>query len=160
MAHFARVLQLLDELQIAYQIDVDLVRGLDYYTRTAWEWTTPELGVSVGGGGRYNGLVEQLGGPPTPGIGFGIGLERLLLALGDAMPDARGLTGFLVMLGDEARAAGPKILHRLRQSGIRADCDYAGRSMKAQMREANRQNARNSRLILGEDRTGTKTPWR
>ena len=150
MAHFARVLQLLDELQIAYQIDADLVRGLDYYTRTAFEWTTPKLGVSIGGGGRYNGLVEQLGGPPTPGIGFGIGLERLILALGDELPDARTLTGFLVMLGDEARAAGPQILHRLRQSGVRADCDYAGRSMKAQMREANRQNARFA-LILGED---------
>ena len=149
MAHFRRVLELLDELQIAYQIDADLVRGLDYYTRTAFEWTVPKLDMSIGGGGRYNGLVEQLGGPPTPGIGFGIGLERLILALGEQVPNASQLSGFLVMLGDEARAAGPQILHRLRQSGLRVDCDYAGRSMKAQMREANRQNAQFA-LILGE----------
>jgi histidyl-tRNA synthetase len=148
-AHFARVLELLDGFGIAYEVDTNLVRGLDYYSRTAFEFTVEGFGSSIGGGGRYNGLVEELGGPPTPAIGFGMGVERVLLALGEEKPQPEPLTAFLVMLGDDARRAGPSVLRRLRQAGVNADCDYAGRSMKAQMREANRQQARFA-LIVGE----------
>jgi histidyl-tRNA synthetase len=151
MQHFSTLQKYLDELDIAYEIDATLVRGLDYYTRTAFEFVSPNLVSSIGGGGRYNGLVEELGGPSTPAIGFGMGIERLLLALGEENQVAPPqLTAFLVMLGDEARAAGPKVLSQLRRAGIRSDCDFVGRSMRAQMREANRQNARFA-LLLGDN---------
>ena len=155
VAHFQTLCGYLDELGIAYEIDHNLVRGFDYYTRTAFEFVSDKLGAqsTVLGGGRYDGLVEELGGEPTPGIGFGCGLERLLLAReesGLTPPEVPTLTAFLVTLGDEARAAASKILHRLREAGIRCDSDLIGRSLKAQMREANRQNARFA-LILGSD---------
>jgi histidyl-tRNA synthetase len=149
--HFATLQKYLDEQGIAYEIDPTLVRGLDYYSRTAFEFVSPNLGSSIGGGGRYNGLVEELGGPSTPAIGFGMGMERLLLALGEEKQiQAPQLTAFLVLLGDGARTAGPKLLSQLRRAGIRSDCDFVGRSMRAQMREANRQNARFA-LLLGEN---------
>jgi histidyl-tRNA synthetase len=151
MQHFTTLQKYLEELGIAYEIDAALVRGLDYYTRTAFEFVSPNLGSSIGGGGRYNGLVEELGGASTPAIGFGMGIERLLLALGEENAvQAPQLTAFLVTLGDNARAAGPKVLSRLRRAGIRSDCDFVGRSLRAQMREANRQNARFA-LILGDN---------
>ncbi|HVF10687.1 MAG TPA: histidine--tRNA ligase [Abditibacteriaceae bacterium] len=153
MAHFERLCTHLDRLGIAYQIDPALVRGLDYYTRTAFEFVSPLLGAqSIGGGGRYDGLVEELGGAATPAIGFGIGIERLLLAREASQAQIEGvpLTAFLVTLGDPARAAGVLILHQLREAGIRCDCDFVGRSIKAQMREANRQNARFA-LVLGDN---------
>lgn len=153
--HFERVLEVLDELGIAYQIDHNLVRGFDYYSRTAFEFVSDQLGAqsTVLGGGRFDGLVEKLGGPSIPGIGFGCGIERLLLireASGVPAKSAPPLTAFLVTLGDEARAAAPRILQQLREAGVRADCDFVGRSMRAQMREANRQNARFA-AILGEN---------
>jgi histidyl-tRNA synthetase len=153
--HFARLCQYLDELQIAYEVDHNLVRGFDYYSRTAFEFVSSNLGAqsTVLGGGRYDGLVEELGGPPTPGIGFGCGIERLLLereAVGALASAASPLTAFVVTLGDEARAAGVALLHELREAGIRCDSDFVGRSLKAQMREANRQAARYT-LLLGSD---------
>lgn len=154
-AHFKEVCAQLDALNIEYSIDHNLVRGFDYYSGTAFEFVSDQLGAqsTVLGGGRYDGLVEELGGAKTSGIGWGCGVERLLLvreALGLQTPNAPQLIAFLVMLGDNARAAGPRILHDLRAAGIACDCDYVGRSMRAQMREANRQNAKFA-LLLGDD---------
>jgi histidyl-tRNA synthetase len=159
--HFNTLCGYLDDLGIAYEVDPDLVRGFDYYSRTAFEWVSDKLGAqsTVLGGGRYDGLVEELGGSATPGIGFGSGIERLLLvreASGGAKIEARPLTAFLVTLGDAARGAGAKILAQLRQSGVACDRDFVGRSMRAQMREANRQNARFV-VIVGEDELAAGT---
>ena len=159
--HFEILCGYLDDLGIEYQIDPELVRGFDYYSRTAFEWVSDKLGAqsTVLGGGRYDGLVEELGGAATPGIGFGSGIERLLLvrqASGIAKIEAAPLTAFLVTLGDGARAAGGKILAQLRAANIACDRDFVGRSMRAQMREANRQNAKFV-VIVGEDEIAVGT---
>ncbi len=153
--HFERVCAILDDLGIAYEVDPLLVRGFDYYSRTAFEWVSDKLGAqsTVLGGGRYDGLVEELGGAPTPGIGFGCGIERLLLvraASEQAAIEPSRLTAFVVTLGDNARAAAPKLVSRVRGAGLSCDRDFVGRSMKAQMREANRSRARYA-LIIGDD---------
>lgn len=150
IAHLDALRGYLDQLHIPYEIDAALVRGLDYYSRTAFEFVTSNMASSIGGGGRYNGLVEVLGGPPTPAIGFGIGIERVLLAMGENVPQPTPITAFLVMLGEAARHCGPKVLWRFRTIGVNCDCDFVGRSLKAQMREANRQKARFA-LILGDN---------
>jgi histidyl-tRNA synthetase len=154
-AHFDTLCRYLDDLGIVYEIDHNLVRGFDYYSRTAFEWVSDKLGAqsTVLGGGRYDGLVEELGGPPTPGIGFGSGIERLLLtrhASGFAATPAPPPTAFLVTLGDNARAAGARLLQTLRDAGISCDRDFVGRSLKAQMREANRQQSPYA-LIVGDN---------
>ena len=159
--HFQKLLKILDELEIAYKIDHNLVRGFDYYSRTAFEFVSDKLGAqsTVLGGGRYDGLVEKLGGPSTPGIGFGCGIERLLLvreASEVAAVTAPPLTAFLVTLGNEAREAAPRVLRQLRAGGVMCDCDFVGRSMRAQMREANRQQAKYA-LILGESELATNS---
>lgn len=154
--HFARVLELLEAFGIAFEIDANLVRGLDYYSRTAFEFTVENFGSSIGGGGRYNRLVEELGGPSVPAIGFGIGIERVLLALGQSKPPVLAPTAFLVSLGDNARRLAPLTLRKLRAAGVRADCDYVGRSLKAQMREANRMKARFA-LIVGDNEIESST---
>jgi len=161
MEHFDQLCKHLDELGIEYEINPNLVRGFDYYSRTAFEFVSDQLGAqsTVLGGGRYDGLVEQLGGKSTPGIGFGSGIERLLLvqeASGKIMEEQSAPTAFLVTLGDNAKLAAPRILHQLRDNGINCDCDYVGRSMRAQMREANRQQARFA-LILGDDELANNT---
>ena len=155
MAHFDRVCEILSQLGIAYEIDPLLVRGFDYYSRTAFEWVSDKLGAqsTVLGGGRYDGLVEELGGAPTPGIGFGCGIERLLLVRAASQPKAierERLTAFVVTLGDAARAAAPGLVARVRSAGLSCDRDFVGRSLKAQMREANRSRARFA-LIVGDD---------
>jgi histidyl-tRNA synthetase len=155
LEHFETLCARLDDLGIPYQIDHELVRGFDYYTRTAFEFVSDKLGAqsTVLGGGRYDGLVQELGGTPTPGIGFGSGIERLMLvreAMGLETPAVAPPRAFLVLMGDVARAHGPKILQRLRTANISCDCDFVGRSVKAQMREAGRQNAPYV-LLLGED---------
>ena len=131
------------------------MRGLDYYTRTAFEIAYPPLGAqsAVAGGGRYDGLVEELGGNPTPAVGFAAGLERVLLALEqqNLLPERPPAADvFLIALGEAAAAAAFPLLHDLRQGGVRALMDYAGRSMKAQMKQANKSGARYA-VILGED---------
>ena len=161
LEHFQILCGYLDDLNIAYEIDHQLVRGFDYYSRTAFEWVSDKLGAqsTVLGGGRYDGLVEELGGSTTPGIGFGAGIERLLLvreASGAPDVESAPITAFLVTLGDAARGAGAKILAALREKGIACDRDFVGRSMRAQMREANRQNARWA-LIVGEDELAAGT---
>lgn len=158
--HFDGLLEILGDLGIAYRLAPRLVRGFDYYTRTAFEVVSPELGAQnvIGGGGRYDGLVEECGGPPTPGIGFGIGTERCLLVLeqlGKAvqLEDDRPAL-FVVTIGAAARRAAARLVYTLRAAGIAADLDYAGRSVKAQMRQADRSGARYS-LVLGDTEAET-----
>jgi histidyl-tRNA synthetase len=154
--HFARLRALLAELGIGYELDSRLVRGLDYYTKTAFEFMhTAGLGAqsAIIGGGRYDGLVEECGGKPTPGIGFGSGIERVLLvrqSLGVDDGLSEEIDAFVITLGDTARVAGLRLLAELRAADLSADTDYLGRSLKSQMKEAHRQNARFA-LIAGED---------
>lgn len=154
--HFASVIRALDVLGIPYQINSQLVRGLDYYTHTAFEYMVDIAGAqagSIGGGGRYNGLIEQFGGPEMPGVGFGIGLERVILALEEqqvAVPSSPGLDCYLVTLGEEAKLAGTKLLQSLREAGLRADRDYMDRKLKAQFKTADRLQAAFV-AVLGEE---------
>ncbi|WP_294157687.1 histidine--tRNA ligase [uncultured Selenomonas sp.] len=154
-AHFERVQAYLTEAGVAFTLDPRLVRGLDYYTKTAFEIKYPPLGAqsAVAGGGRYDGLIEEIGGKPTPAVGFATGLERVLLALEkqNLLPAANETTDvFVVALGDAAQAPAFKLLRDCRRAGLTANMDYAGRSMKAQMKQANKHHARYA-LILGED---------
>jgi histidyl-tRNA synthetase len=153
--HFAAVRGWLDRLGFAYDMDPRLVRGLDYYTRTVFELASSDLGSqdTLIGGGRYDGLVEMLGGPPTPGIGFAGGLERLVLVLQQRQPnaiDAERLDLFLATLGEEGRRAGMKLATELRDLGISVDVDHRARGLRKQMTQANQLRARNL-LVLGED---------
>ena len=145
-AHFAEVRELLDAYGIEYTIDPTLVRGLDYYTRTTWEFVGPEGGAqsTLSGGGRYDGLIEEIGGPPTPGIGFGAGIERLLLALeregATAEPDR--VEVFFAVDSDAPRPEVLKAMADLRRAGRSCDTDYAGRSLNGQIKLANRLETR------------------
>ncbi|UCH33282.1 MAG: histidine--tRNA ligase [Armatimonadota bacterium] len=160
--HFEGLQQCLADLGLEYHVNARIVRGLDYYARTAFEIIHDALAAkdTVIGGGRYDGLVEELGGPPTPGVGFGAGVERMLLimeAQGAAPPRADGMV-YVAAADDAARKAALRALRGLRSAGIAADMDYSARSLKAQMKEANRVGA--SRVvILGEDelRSGAAT---
>ena len=153
--HFAKLKELLTSAGISFTHDSRLVRGLDYYTKTAFEIKYPPLGAqsAVAGGGRYDGLIEEMGGNPTPAVGFATGLERLLLALEsqNLLPEKnRSVDAYVVALGETAQAEGFKLLNSLRQQGLSAAMDFAGRSMKAQMKQANKLGAKYS-VILGED---------
>jgi histidyl-tRNA synthetase len=145
--HFAHVCELLSEANLAYEVDSTLVRGLDYYTRTVFEFTSDALGAQSGvaGGGRYDGLVERLGGPPTPGMGWAAGVERILLA-GDGQPAAASPPELFVALADGARAhrrrAAFALLGAARSAGLRAQMELAGRSLKGQLGHANTLGAR------------------
>lgn len=153
--HFTEVQSYLTAAGIPFELDANLVRGLDYYTKTAFELKYTPLGAqsAVAGGGRYDGLVEEVGGPPTPGIGFAVGLERVLLALEkqELLPEEpEAVDVFVVALGEAAQIPAFKLLHELRAAKLSAAMDFAGRSMKAQMKQANKKNARFV-AILGED---------
>ena len=153
--HFAKLKELLTSAGISFTHDPRLVRGLDYYTKTAFEIKYPPLGAqsAVAGGGRYDGLIEEMGGNPTPAVGFATGLERLLLALEsqNLLPEKnRSVDAYVVALGEAAQAEGFKLLNSVRQQGLSAAMDFAGRSMKAQMKQANKLGAKYS-VILGED---------
>ena len=153
--HFSKLKELLTSAGISFTHDPRLVRGLDYYTKTAFEIKYPPLGAqsAVAGGGRYDGLIEEMGGNPTPAVGFATGLERLLLALEsqNLLPEKnRSVDAYVVALGEVAQAEGFKLLNSLRQQGLSAAMDFAGRSMKAQMKQANKLGAKYS-VILGED---------
>lgn len=151
--HFDGVRAHLDAAGIRYTVDPLIVRGLDYYTRTAWEALSGQLGSqnAVFGGGRYDGLAEQLGGPPTPGVGFGMGLERLLLVLGQQgipLPEEPGPDVFVATAG----LGGPEALalaDRLRRAGLAVVVDVMDRSLRAQMRQADKIGAAFV-LLLGE----------
>jgi histidyl-tRNA synthetase len=148
-AHFAEVRALLDEAEVAYEVDTTLVRGLDYYTRTVFEFTSQELGAQsgVGGGGRYDGLVEQLGGPATPGMGWAAGIERILLA-GQQPAAASPAIDLYVAFEQDGRPEGSGarlafgVLHAARSAGLTAQMELAGRSLKNQLGHANRLGAR------------------
>lgn len=144
--HFTTVRAMLDALGVAYEVDARLVRGLDYYTQTVFEYTHPALGAqdAIGGGGRYDGLVAELGGPDTPAVGFALGVERIMIALEALGVDAAapGLDLFGVALGEAAHVRMAALLREARACGCTADMDFEARSMKAQMRAANRRGAR------------------
>ncbi|HEX2235691.1 MAG TPA: histidine--tRNA ligase [Actinomycetota bacterium] len=160
--HFDSVRAALDDAGVAHAVDPRLVRGLDYYSRTAFEISAAGLGSqdAVGGGGRYDGLAELLGGPRLPGIGFALGLERILLALARRSPqDPRTRVDvYVVALGGEAARTAFRVATSLRARGIGADLDLAGRGLKGQMKDAIRSGARRA-VILGarELETGRAT---
>jgi histidyl-tRNA synthetase len=148
--HFAAVRELLDRAAVAYEIDSTLVRGLDYYTRTLFEFTSDVLGAqsAVAGGGRYDGLIEQLGGPPTPGIGWAAGIERIILA-SDRQPAAAAPIDLYVAF-EAARADAFETLTAARGAGLVAQMELAGRSLKGQLKQAERLGARFFAVVEGE----------
>lgn len=156
--HFAEVRRLLDQMAVEYTLNPRLVRGLDYYTRTTFEIVHDGLGAQsgIGGGGRYDGLMAQLGGPELGGIGYGLGVDRTVLALEAEGIDAgslgvgRRVDVYGVPLGDDARGHMPLVINRLRQHGISADMAFGGRGLKGAMKGADRARARFA-LVLGQD---------
>ncbi|WP_099158621.1 histidine--tRNA ligase [Virgibacillus ndiopensis] len=155
--YFDQVKEYLTMMEIPYTVDKNLVRGLDYYNHTAFEIMSEAEGfgaiTTLCGGGRYNGLVEDLGGPNTPGIGFGLGLERLLLALqaeNIELPITEELDCYFIAVGEEAEKQAVRITYELRKQGIQVDKDYLDRKMKGQFKAADRLHARYV-LILGDE---------
>jgi histidyl-tRNA synthetase len=153
--HFAAVRGHLEAYGVAYELVPTLVRGLDYYTRTTFEFVGPALGAqsTLCGGGRYDGLIEEIGGQPTPALGFGAGIERLLLALDEAgiePPEPGGAEVFFATERGAPRELVLRWLKQLRAHGVAADTDYAGRSLKGQLTQARRLGAA-SVVILGPD---------
>ncbi|GGG83691.1 histidine--tRNA ligase [Paenibacillus radicis (ex Gao et al. 2016)] len=152
--HFNKLQQYLSDMGIPYTINSRLVRGLDYYTHTAFEYKSEGIGAidTIGGGGRYNGLVAEIGGPDQPGIGLGLGLERTIMLLNKQAEQASEpqVDVYLVGLGEAAERETARLVYQLRQDGIRAERDYLGRKMKAQMKSADRLQARYT-AILGDD---------
>jgi len=149
--HFAEVRELLEGSGVEHELDPTLVRGLDYYTRTTFSFVCDRLGAQseLGGGGRYDGLVEQLGGPPTPAVGWAAGIERILLALGQE--DEPPLSdAFVAAADDQQRHRAYALVGELRRAGLSAETDLAGRSLKGQLKQADRVGARHT-LILEAD---------
>jgi histidyl-tRNA synthetase len=142
--HFAEVRALLDAAGIGYTIDPTLVRGLDYYTRTIFSFVCDRLGAQseIGGGGRYDGLIEQLGGPPTPAVGFAAGIERILLALDEEVAPASGTKVFISTNYVEESKRAFALAHDLRHKGFPVELDLAGRGQKGQLKHANRIGAK------------------
>src|ERR687892_1200933 len=147
--HFDEVRALLDEAELPYEIDSTLVRGLDYYTRTVFEFESERLGAqaALGGGGRYDRLVEELGGPPTPANGWAAGIERILLAADS--PDEPAPRIYLALAKPDAVREAFALARRLREEGIRVEMEQAGRSMKGQIKHADRIGAR-ATVIVGD----------
>jgi histidyl-tRNA synthetase len=147
--HFEQVRAFLDAVGVRYELRPTLVRGLDYYTRTTFEFKDEAIGAqdSICGGGRYDGLIEAIGGPPTPAIGFGAGIERLLLSLGDVDAEPEGIDVFFVAAEGADRRALAAALAELRRRNISADMDYAGRSVKGQHTQASRLGARRVEVV-------------
>ncbi|PUB12270.1 histidine--tRNA ligase [Paenisporosarcina sp. OV554] len=156
-AYFAKVKHYLDILNIKYEVDPNLVRGLDYYNHTAFEIMSEGEGfgaiTTLAGGGRYNGLVEDLGGPESPGIGFGMSIERLLLALeaeGEEFKNLPTLDVYVVAMGEAAKDKAVSFVSQLRQNNVSAEMDYLDRKIKAQMKSADRLNAKFS-VVIGDN---------
>ena len=152
-AHFDAVCALLNAANIPFVLNTRLVRGLDYYNRTVFEWVTTRLGSqgTIAGGGRYDTLVERLGGDATPACGFGIGLERVFLLMQEyGIEAAQGLDAYLVNLGAQAERLAPQVAEQLREAGISVALHAGGGSFKSQMKKADRSGARFA-LILGDD---------
>ncbi len=153
--HFEKVKMYLDNMGIVYEVNPHIVRGLDYYTRTVFEFLTDSLGAqsAVCAGGRYDGLVEEIGGPHVPALGFGMGIERLLLLLeaqGIKLPEAKKCEIYIANIGEEASLKAAAMATELRQSGMFAEFDVVGRSLKAQMKYADKIGARFT-TVIGED---------
>jgi histidyl-tRNA synthetase len=150
-AHFEAVRALLDQAGVAYEVDPTLVRGLDYYTRTIFEFHCAELGAQsqLGGGGRYDRLIGELGGPETPGVGFAAGIERILLAIG-APPPEPIRDAFVAAADDTQRQRAAAIVAELRNAGLSAETDLAGRSLKGQLKHADRIGARQVLILEGD----------
>lgn len=145
----------LTAMEIPFTVDPGIVRGLDYYTKTAFEFVTTKIGAqgTVCGGGRYDHLIEEVGGPPIPGVGFGLGIERLLLLMeaNDAkFPEEDKLDVFIAVMGDAAKAYGLKLCHQLRAKGLSAEMDTLARNIKNQFKYANRLNAKYT-VVIGEN---------
>lgn len=152
-AHFAKVQEFLTALGIEFEIDPGLVRGLDYYTRTVFEFPSKSLGFALGGGGRYDGLVEEFGGKPTPGLGFGLGLDRILMALEAQQvefPQLPKCEMYIATMGEEAQKKAFLLLDELHRCGIPADTDLCGRGLKAQMKYAGKIGAKFT-MVLGDN---------
>lgn len=148
--HFENLKKYLEALNISYKINPYIVRGLDYYTRTVFEIINDD--ITVCGGGRYNGLIEQIGGKSTPAVGFGMGIERLLLTLEEnniSIPEPKYIDIYVGSMGDSGRISSFKIANALRKNGIKAECDHMNKSVKAQMKYANKVNATYS-VIIGD----------
>jgi histidyl-tRNA synthetase len=147
--HFERVRGILDALGVRYELRPTLVRGLDYYTRTTFEFKDEAIGAqdSICGGGRYDGLIEAIGGPPTPAIGFGAGIERLLVSVGDMEVEPEGIDVFFVAGEGADRTVIATAIAELRRRGLSADMDYAGRSVKGQWTQAGRLGARRVEVV-------------
>ncbi|WLV23659.1 histidine--tRNA ligase [Aciduricibacillus chroicocephali] len=161
--YFEKVKKSLDVMGISYVVDPNLVRGLDYYNHTAFEIMSEAEGfgaiTTLAGGGRYNGLAQDIGGPETPGIGFAMGLERLLQALeaeNIELPIDNALDVFVVAMGERAELEAVRIVNDLRQSGIQADKDYQGRKVKGQFKAADRVHSKYV-LVLGDDELDKQT---
>jgi histidyl-tRNA synthetase len=152
MDHFEAVKRTLTEMGVPYEVNERLVRGLDYYTRTAFEMVTEELGAqnAVAAGGRYDSLVEELGGRATPGIGFAIGVERLAALLPEEIDHREGTSLYLAPLGEEAMERAALLIYKLRSAGMAVETNYLGKSLKSQMRQADKMGA-DFVGILGED---------
>jgi histidyl-tRNA synthetase len=158
VAHFAAVRADLDAVGVRYELVPTLVRGLDYYSRTTWEFIGPLEGANstISGGGRYDYLVEEIGGPPTPGVGFGAGIERLVIAMeeeGVASGQAPTVDVFFVLEDGAPRPAVQSWLAALRAGGVACDTDYAGRSLKGQLTQASRLGARVTVVVGAEAAT-------
>jgi histidyl-tRNA synthetase len=168
--HFAAVQSALQSLAIPFTLEPRIVRGLDYYTKTAFEFTAPGLGASqdsIGGGGRYDGLVEQCGGPPTPAVGIGMGLERLLIAQEAALggtgvspvsPEREGV--LVVALGEKAWEHAVILLQEMRRAGLVADIDYRRRSLRAQLSFADKESFRWAAIIGDDEVSGGRVVFR
>jgi histidyl-tRNA synthetase len=150
--HFGEVRGLLDANGVSYEIDPTLVRGLDYYTRTVFEFECERLGAQagIGGGGRYDALIEQLGGPPTAANGWALGVDRIALALEDATAGEAERDGVFVVAEDGDREAALALVIELRRAGIQADLDLADRAIKGQMKQADRVGARYALILSGD----------
>ncbi len=150
--HFAEVQGYLDARGVAYELTPSLVRGLDYYTRTAWEWSGAGLATSISGGGRYDGLAEQIGGPATPGVGFGAGIERLLEVVRPQPEESPGRVLFAVI----AETAQPRLfalMDEVRAAGVPADAGYGSRRLKRLLETASKRGA-TTVVIVGDDEWG------
>ncbi|MDP4180673.1 MAG: histidine--tRNA ligase [Bacillota bacterium] len=153
--HFEGLKSGLDNLGIKYNVDKNIVRGLDYYTKSVFEFISDNVGAqgTICGGGRYDGLVESCGGNPTPGIGFGLGIERLLLEMesqGIVIPEQKEIEIYIAAIGEEADIYAQKLVFDLRSKGIAAEKDLMNKSLKAQMKYADKLGAKYS-IVLGED---------
>lgn len=145
----------LEAMGIEYVVDPKIVRGLDYYTKTAFEFVTTKIGAqgTVCGGGRYDGLVEEIGGPSTPGVGWGMGKERILMtmeACGSKIEEPVGADVFIAFMGERGKAAGLRLMSELRSKGLKVQMDVMGRNLKNQFKHANRVNAKKT-VVIGDN---------